>query len=67
MTAEEAKNKSFWNKLPLDIRHAIENAVNSGYSTVEVNELTFEQSSILQNLGYFIYHKVRNKKHMIQW
>lgn len=67
MTAEEAKNKALWYKLPLDIRHAIENAVDLGYMAVDVNELTFEQHIILQRLGYSIYSKERIKKHIIQW
>lgn len=67
MTAEEAKNKALWNKLPLDIRHSIENASDLGNMTVDVNELTFEQHIILQRLGYSIYFKERIKKHTIQW
>lgn len=68
MTAQEARNKSLWSKLPLDIRQAIEHNANNGHAIISIKrECPDLDESILVELGYNVWVHPYTGYKMIEW
>ena len=68
MTAQEARNKSLWSKLSLDIRQAIEHNVNIGHTIISIKqECSDSDESILVDLGYNVWVHPCTGYKMIEW
>lgn len=52
MTAEEAKIKTYWSNVPIDVKEKIESAIIQGRNEVVVDKLNFRDMVNLQYLGY---------------
>ena len=70
MTAQEAKNKSYWYGIAGYVRGLIREAVESGkcFVTLPNDEtLHYDDHHKLQNLGYYIYFNKATNSHEIRW
>ena len=66
MTAEEARMKTYWNNVSVDIKEKISNAIIMGRYEVVVDKLSFHEMVNLQSLGYEIDQEDSNID-IIKW
>ena len=66
MTAEEARMKTYWNNVSVDVKEEISNAIIMGRSEVVVDKLNFHDMMNLQSLGYEIDQEYSNTD-IIKW
>ena len=54
MTAEEARMRTYWNNVSVDVKEKISDAIIMGRNEVVVDKLNFHETVNLQSLGYEI-------------
>ena len=54
MTAAEARMKTYWNNVSVDVKEEINSAIIMGKNEVVVDKLNFHEMANLQSLGYEI-------------
>lgn len=54
MTAAEARMKTYWNNVSVDVKEEINSAIIMGKNEVVVDKLNFHEMVNLQSLGYEI-------------
>ena len=67
--AEKAKKLSRWNNVPGDIQDEIIRQIECGASHAIVSEDHMHELAMysLQQLGYGIFHKIKENKYKIVW
>ena len=66
MTAAEARMKTYWNNVSVDVKEEINSAIIMGRSEVVVDKLSFRDEMSLQDLGYEIDQEDSNID-IIKW
>ena len=66
MTAEEARMKTYWNSVSVDVKEKISSAIIMGRNEVVVDKLNFREMVNLQSLGYEIDQEYPNTD-IIKW
>lgn len=66
MTATEARIKTYWNNVSVDVKEKIASAIILGKNEAVVDKLNFREMVMLQSLGYEIDQEYPNTD-IIKW